>query len=313
MAVDDVVDLVRQAAEAGFHKAVVTGGEPLMHPHPDALLDGLADLRGEVKPLRTVLRTNLAYHLTPALLARLARSTDQVVVSIDGDEASHDARRGVGTYARTVENLRALLAAKPRTEVGLTAVLTAEQMEGPEGQAVRALGDELDLRVRLKPLLPLGRGVNLDLAPQFYSSLEDSAEKMAYGTHIATTCGLGMNLYVAPGGACYPCYALRGERHLLGDALDEGLAAVLERNDAYRRVTVDSNSKCRQCALRYVCGGFCRAWSRDDNPNGPPSDCSALYARAQKQLLSALDVLNIQTESWAAAGLSLPTPPLQME
>ena len=193
-------------------------------------------------------------------LERLADSTDQVVVSVDGDEASHDARRGAGTYARTVANLRALLAANPRSEVGITAVLTAEQMDGPEGEAVRTLGEELDVRVRFKSVLPLGRGAELGLTPAFYSSLDDDIERVAYAARPASTCGLGMNLYVGPDGGCYPCYALMGERHRLGNALDEGLATVLARNNVYRRVTVDSNLKCRTCALRYVCGGFCRAW-----------------------------------------------------
>jgi uncharacterized protein len=76
MAGDDVVRLVREAAQAGFRKAVITGGEPLVHPQRDALLDALAAVREEVKPLQTVLRTNLAYRLTPSLVERLARSTD---------------------------------------------------------------------------------------------------------------------------------------------------------------------------------------------------------------------------------------------
>jgi uncharacterized protein len=313
MAVDHVACLVRQAGEAGFRKAVITGGEPLMHPRRDALLAALAGLRDQVKPLQTVLRTNLAYPLTLAPLKRLARSTDQVVVSVDGDEATHDARRGAGTYARTVENLRALLDAGPTTEVGITAVLTADQIGGPEGEAVRALGEELGVRVRFKSVLPLGRGAELGLTPAFYSSLDDDSEGVAYGVRPASTCGLGMNLYVAPGGDCYPCYALMGARHRLRNVLDEGLAAVLERNDAYRRVTVDSNRKCRQCTLRYVCGGFCRAWSSSDDPDTPAPDCSALYARAHTKLLGALDVLNVEMERWAAAGLSLPTPPLWTE
>ena len=40
---------------------------------------------------------------------------------------------GAGTYARTIANLISLLEAKPTAEVGITAVLTAEQMAGQEG------------------------------------------------------------------------------------------------------------------------------------------------------------------------------------
>jgi len=303
MTVGDVVHLACQAGEIGFRKAVITGGEPMMHPQRDALLDALVVQREAVKPLQTVLRTNLAYPLTPALLERLSRSTDQVVVSVDGDEASHDARRGEGSYARTVANLRKLLAANPAAKVGITAVLTPEQMRGPQGDGVRALGKELGVRVRFKSVLPLGRGVELGLPPAFYSSLSDSADAVAYGARIASTCGLGMNLYVGPGGACYPCYALMGRDHYLGNVLEDGLPTVLERNNAYRDVTVDSNEKCRACALRYVCGGFCRAWGVGDDANGPPVDCSALYQRAMGLVLDALEALSVSDEDWMAAGL----------
>jgi uncharacterized protein len=276
--------------------------------------------------LQTVLRTNLAYPLTPELLQRLIRSTDQVVVSVDGDKTSHDSRRGNGTYTCTVENLKQLLVAVSQTaevssdgtsttsvvlstEVGITAVLPAEQIGGPDGDAVRALGEELDVRVRFKSVLPLGRGDDLDLKPDFYSSLDDGAEAIAYGARTAATCGLGMNLYIGPWGECYPCYALIGTRHHLGNALDDGLTTILAQNDAYRQVTVDSNRQCCHCALRYVCGGFCRAWRSSDDSDAPPIDCAALHERARSLLLSALESLEVSVERWLAAGLPVPVAP----
>ena len=106
MQVAEMTRLAQAAARAGFSKVVITGGEPLAHPRRNDLLDALARLRLESRPVQMVLRTNLAYPLTPELTNRLAHSTHQVVVSIDGDEACHDARRGSGTYARTLQNLR---------------------------------------------------------------------------------------------------------------------------------------------------------------------------------------------------------------
>jgi len=231
-------------------------------------------------------------------LERLSYSTDQVVVSVDGDQASHDARRGVGTYARTLANLRTLISLNPKTEVGITAVLTAEEIGGVAGNAVRALGDELGLQVRFKAILPLGRGHELEVKPDFYTSFDNGMESLVYGTHLASTCGLGMNLYIAPDGSSYPCYALTGMRHDLGNVFEDGLLPVLARNNAYRRVTVDSNAKCSQCALRYLCGGFCRAWSESDDPDAPPIDCSTLYVRAYSQFVNALEVLSIDLGDW---------------
>jgi len=54
LAVEQVGRACREAAALGFRHAVITGGEPLAHPHPEALLDALAGLRREVKPMLTV-------------------------------------------------------------------------------------------------------------------------------------------------------------------------------------------------------------------------------------------------------------------
>jgi uncharacterized protein len=318
MAVPDVACLVRQVAAAGFLKTVITGGEPLIHPQRDALLDALADLRAEQRAdpsaMQIVLRTNLAYPLSPEWAERMTRSADQIVVSVDGDRASHEARRGAGTYERTVANLRLLdqtlrVPQDPKGLLGITAVLPAEQIDGPEGEAVRALGRELGARVRFKAVLPLGRGADLDLRPSFYSSLDEGPDAVAYGTGPASTCGLGMNVYLGADGAGYPCYALTGSRHALGNALEEGLAAVLARNETYRRVTVESNQQCQRCALRYLCGGFCRAWGNNEDPDAPPVDCRALHNRARARLRSALEALEVPEDRWRAAGLSIPEYP----
>jgi uncharacterized protein len=93
-----------------------------------------------------------------------------------------------------------------------------------------------------------------------------------------------------------------GHAHALGNALEEDLSEILRRNDHYRQVTVDSNAKCRSCALRYLCGGFCRAWS-SDGPDAPPQECLALRERARSLLVSALETLDIELEEWLAAGL----------
>jgi radical SAM protein with 4Fe4S-binding SPASM domain len=112
-----------------------------------------------------------------------------------------------------------------------------------------------------------------------------------------------MNLYIAPRGECYPCYALMGSAHMLGNALEQDLADILKKNDRYRRATVDSNDKCCLCTLRYVCGGFCRAWSVNGSPDSAPRGCSALQKRARTLVVSALETLEIEMEQWITAGL----------
>ncbi len=307
MPLDEALSLGRQAARAGFRKLIVTGGEPLAYPRPAALLEALAVLRREARPLQVVLRTNLAVPLTPTRLEQLLDCADQIVVSVDGDRASHEARRGAGTYAHTLENLTALAARRRPggAKILLAATLNAAQVEGAEGESVRALAASLGLAARFKPALPLGRAAGRDLQPEFYSSLDADDEERVAQLQPAAACGLGMNIYIAPDGACFPCHALMGERYRLGDARREGLPAVLAaaRFQALKQVTVDSNKQCHACALRYLCGGFCRAWRSRDDPDAAPVDCAPLQARARGVLSSALQALDVCIERWLAAGL----------
>jgi len=293
MPVEEIARLVQAAAAAGFRKVVLTGGEPLMHPQRDALLTALAGLKPGLRPALVVLRTNLAYPLSEGLPQAMAAAFDQIVVSLDGDEAGHDTRRGLGSYARTVENLSVLLSAVPSKRLLMTAVLPPDQIEGMQGQAVRQLAGDLKIQVRFKSVLPLGRAGQMELTPGFYNSLDDSVDSLAASRGPVSTCGLGMNLFIAPDGECFPCYALMGSRHRLGNVFKDGLPAVLATNDRYRQVTVDTNEKCRTCTLRYLCGGFCRAWSVDAAPHTPPLDCSALHTRAQMILDGALETLEV--------------------
>jgi uncharacterized protein len=320
----DVVHACHEACEVGFHKAVITGGEPLIHPQRDALLDALAELRNEVKPLLTTLRTSLAFEVDKALLQRISRSTDQVIVSIDGDRETHDRRRGTGSYDLAVGNLRTLVEVGLHTELSLASVLPLRLANGPPGDAVRALAGELGIRrTRFRPMLPIGRAADAkaDIVPEAVWMYWSQRDLTVYGFSPSASCGIGQNLYVEPDGSAYPCYAWHGEQWLLGPInADGGLPALLASTtfQDLRQHTVNNNRRCRQCPLRYLCGGACRAWNRQPaqeqvDLDAAPVDCSQLHERAYSLLMSAMDYLGISTECWESAGLPLPDAPPEVE
>ncbi len=213
LAVDDIISACKEAAKLGFRHAVVTGGEPLVHPERDRLLDALASIRQEVKPMLTVLRTNLALEAETGLLRRVGYSTDEVVVSVDGNQETHDARRGKGSFERTVQNLKALKHAGYDTDLSLAAVLPIHQVNGAPGAAVKELASELGIRrTRFLPLLPLGRAANseLEVVPETTWGHMDPRDMVEYGITPTARCGIGQNLYVEPDGQAYPCYAWHG-------------------------------------------------------------------------------------------------------
>jgi len=75
---------------------------------------------------------------------------------------------------------------------------------------------------------------------------------MVLSTGPCTTCALVMNLYIGLGSECSPCYAMLGGRTPLGNAFEERMGFILQKNDRHRQVTVDSNEKYHVCTLRYL-------------------------------------------------------------
>jgi uncharacterized protein len=282
--------LVAEAIEAGFRQIVITGGEPSVHSRWREIVYVARNCRGGGSNL--VLRTNLAGDFAERDFIALAESFDQIVVSVDGNEQTHDARRGRGTYARIIRNLddyARVSATVPRAaELSLACVMRSADIRGAAGESVRQLGDRLHVkRVRFRPLLPLGRAAQLD-EPVICEGLMQHAspeEMLCAERNPMVTCGIGQNLFILPDGSNYPCYAWRGEHTYIGNVFDGGLEATLA-SPQFARLTgcsVDTIEKCRDCEYRYLCGGACRAWGNRQalDLNAPPAQCEHLKEQAQ--------------------------------
>jgi uncharacterized protein len=302
--------LVREAKDIGFRQVIVTGGEPLFHRQRDLLLQTLSVARQWACPMNLVLRTNFALPLDRDTLRRIAAAFDQVVVSVDGDEHSHDARRGPGSYAATIRNLDAYAAAinpqpsvnRNPAELSLACVMRTTDLQGKAGQTVNALARRLGVcRIRFRPLLPLGRAQGWDEPPtsEALGGHLDPMELIESGFHPVASCGLGQNLYVEPSGESFPCYAYHQPHAFLGNVVERGLPAVLE-SPAFRVLaqhTVDTNAGCRSCEYRYLCGGACRAWSGEaaqHDLDTAPIDCAGLKRRAVYLLNAASTFLELE-------------------
>ncbi|MDR1012044.1 MAG: SPASM domain-containing protein [Opitutaceae bacterium] len=299
--------LAAGAAGAGFRQIVITGGEPSVHSRWEEIVSAARDCRdGErLRGLRgrkcnLALRTNLAGDFAEKDFIALAESFDQVVVSVDGNEQTHDARRGRGTYARTLRNLDAYVrlgATAPRAaELSLACVMRAADINGEPGESVRRLGDRLHVkRIRFRPLLPLGRAAQLDEPVMCEGLMQHVSpdEMLRAERSPMASCGIGQNLFIRPDGRSYPCYAWCGEHTYIGNVFEggeDGLEAVLA-SPRFVRLTgcsVDTIEKCRDCEYRYLCGGACRAWGNRQSPdlNAPPAQCDHLKKQAQ-QLIEA--------------------------
>jgi uncharacterized protein len=259
--VADLTRLLRAAKEAGFRQVELTGGEPLLHRERDAMLDALTQARGWAAPMGLVLRSNLALLLDTQVLQRIALAVDRLVVSVDGDQTQHDARRGSGSYAAVVRNLDAYQDDAARmpgaAELCLAATIGATDRASEAEVAVRDLARRLGVSyIRIRRVLPLGRASEWKSAPirARLTGDEDPMDRIEGGFRPLASCGLGENLHVEVSGDAFPCYAYTHRRHHLGNVVTDGLRAVIEGAGfaALSGCAVDSvqsRSECRTLLL----------------------------------------------------------------
>lgn len=304
-----IVRLVGEARTLGFAAVVVTGGEPFLHPEWPAVADALARLRSDLAPTRLVLRTSLPRLPDEAVVSAF----DLVAVSVDGDEAEHDGRRGAGSFARTlagVERLVALRHGRRRAaRIALAATLDARGFETGQAEKVRDLAARLGVDARVRSVLPLGCASALPGPGRPAEDEPDPATAERFvreGYEPRASCGLGQNLAIAPDGAAYPCHARERPGAGLGDVLAMGLGGVLSGAPFSRLAehSVDTRRVCRDCEDRYLCGGSCRAFVPEperDDPDAPPTSCGPARGLGQLARLSALRALGIEEEGGGLA------------
>jgi uncharacterized protein len=303
MPVEKIIKMTEEASKQGFRQVILTGGEPLLHPELDNLLQQLVKMKQLVSPMHIVLRSNFVARLTVAELELLARAFTKIIVSVDGTREQHDRRRGKGCYDATIQNLEkyqeACKAIPGAAELSLGCVISNRDVRGEQGRSVRELARRLDiLNVRFRPVLPIGRARNPDIsrAAEAISSFYNTDDILTRELPPVKSCGIGQNLYVEPNGNAFPCYAYQEAHSYLGNVLEDGLKMVLdsEKFRILRKHTVDTNPKCSQCKYRYLCGGACRAWGGEKNQTNldePPSECSDLYNQAEEIYTRALNYL----------------------
>jgi len=298
-----VKELVLSSINAGFRQVVFTGGEPLIYPEIEKLLEILTDLKNKKKGILFVLRSNFVNRLTNSDFQNIGNAFDKIKVSLDGDEHKHDLRRGKGSYIATTKNIAKYQLLRSRNkqwaELSLASVMHNYERQSEGARAIYNFALEHNISdLRFKPILPIGRAMNNGSEPvsEALSSFKDIEDILLDGYPPVSTCGMGNNLYIAPNGDAFPCYAFKKSHSCLGNINIKGLSKILnsKKFKDLSKHNVDTNPKCRECDYRYLCGGACRAWGHENTQydlDSAPPECSGLYSRAEEIYHFALNYL----------------------
>lgn len=270
----------------GGKKLILTGGEPLLHPGLENILE-LASSHG----YRTKLSTNGSLLSNPRYSFVLDHDIDYRL-SLDGTPEVHNKIRGrPGAYDSLVAALR-LLSARERQIVLRTTVMKVNQhVIGGMLSGLDRLTAEEDVSVYSVNIWPV-RGIgkadrSLMLSAQEYEAFlrrlnaETSSLRPSFRIIVGPTFGLesefsggplqsndiytcdilNRSLHIGSDGSVYPCSFVR---HSLGNIADLSLGDILSSKQAvdFRSVFLDKeNHDCGGCAYYPTCRAGCIAES----------------------------------------------------
>lgn len=254
-------------------RVTVTGGEALTKHSVWGLLEAARQL-----DLRVELYSNGLTIKSEATLERLSPLIDELQISLDGaTESVNDGIRGIGSYKSIIRAIRLtdkFLKEKPNFEFRIAITLTptnASDILFNLPELIQSLHLSSSVQVRIGSLSSLGRAkIQSDFSASTIDILDMQAKIAARfvelglfkvprfaNNRFSRTCGMGATITLAANGNIYPCSVVDQPPigHISDSDAEEKFSSVLGYMEA---TNVDNVSGCRDCSLRYSCGGMCR-------------------------------------------------------
>ena len=270
MSVDEWIGVLDQFRDVGGAAVTFSGGEvtakrdwrrALLHAHS-------LGLKVTLLTNGTLWSQEDIESVTPAL--------DEVQVSIDGpSELSNALVRGRGNFGPAVGTALAFAARGVRTSIAMTPTLDnldsfARDFEAFAQDVLSRAEGRLFLKIGKKILVGRHGGALDEEAAQRHAEITRRASDAIYPqarvrnfslghapNHGLRNCGFG-GLTIAADGEAFPCNRV-SEVDSEGNVRSDGLRVVLERVlQIQEETSVDRVVPCRDCEIRYICGGGCR-------------------------------------------------------
>lgn len=265
-------DIFDRAKEFGIESLIFTGGEPLLRKD----IFELARYANGIGMNSQILTNGLL--VDENNIEKITSSFGSVGFSIDSHiREKNDSLRGKGSYDSTLNAMRMLR--EKNFVFNAKAVITKHNVkELPD--LYRFFLKEFGVGSLVPNLfIPPSREMT-DLLPE----LEDYLEAMSSVSKVVEEhfgddrlsvlrfhgvpnrqyhCGAGAGeISIGPDGSIYPCQALQKEEFLSGNVREQSFEEIYYNSPVLiklRSCHVDNIETCRDCDVRYLCGGGCRS------------------------------------------------------
>ncbi|MBI2267688.1 MAG: radical SAM protein [Armatimonadetes bacterium] len=290
---EDCKKLTQDINDAGYRPRYnLTGGEPLLVGWLPEYVEFLKEKGHEV-----VLFTNATLFKKKAM-KRLAGICDLIRISADGYFAEdHDYHRGKNTFTAVKSAIESLLALKARLMISVTVTRKNRDHLGAIAKAYGSM-------VNYAPLFPKGDDQAIrDLllsGDEYYDALFRTEGVEPYArvaralenarNHRIYKCATGSrSISISETGDVYPCQLIHFPEFLAGNILKRPFPEIYRDSTVLktvRSITVDDIEGCKECNIRYICGGGCLA--RSFYETGSIKRCGSFCSYEKKALIEGI-------------------------
>lgn len=259
-------------------RIVLTGGEPFIRK------DILEIIEEITKRGFQILINSNGLIISDEKIEKLKKYNNmQICISLDGLKESHEKIRGKKTFERTVNKIRKLQVAGINTSINML----CHKKNFHELEALFELTQDMKLHgINPVPVVLMGRAKEFGITPvpekDFYRGIFEILKKnpkyselMRRTSFVNLVAGLAVNVkshycgtgsrgtfFISYDGGVYPCPNMRFANFSLGNIRKKSFFEIVKNNPIIKKLgklSVDNmNETCKNCDLRYFCGGFCR-------------------------------------------------------
>lgn len=216
----------------------------------------------------------------------ITKYIDKVQISLDsGIREDHDLIRGEGSFDKTINGIKLL---KQSGHKHIRIVPTTTRINIDNIEAIVRTVKELDVMLDIKFFLPIGRGscnqdkfsITNEERTEVYKRIWRECKRIGYDQYsikhfndayvtIKTSCGICQKkICIDVNGDIYPCAFLLEQDYKIGNIFDRvSITDTIKANRIGRELAlrdVDSMEGCKECEVRYFCGGGCLAACKCD-------------------------------------------------
>lgn len=228
-------------------RVVLTGGEPLLHPNVEKIINILKDNKITVH----LLTNGTLIHKYVSVIDKV----DLIIISLDSDKSINR----VGLNGIKLINTINALPTKIKNKILLRSVISKGEENNIKTNKI--LSENLGVSFTWIPRIPNNIG-----EIKYYPSTNNIENIDTFeGTQVLSNCGACSNVIaIDPNGDIYPCQNLIDPNMKICNILDKNINNVYKESkvvNSFLDLNVNFINKCNNCNIKYFCGSGCRAIS----------------------------------------------------